>query len=569
MFEIADLWKQMSQGGSRPFVIHRDRSTSYDEMRSLVGRAYATLQAMSLAPGERVGVLLQDEAMASAAFAASLLTGLVPVMLPPDIGAQRLDSIRRTIEPRLIVRDASIFSSDEPTTIEPLPVPRDELAYLLFTSGTTATPSGVEITRGNLCSHIDTLIRLFDFRHETRIFNPTPIAHTDGLIFGSLLTMATGGAVIRPGPLRLPEFAEWIGLMRRHNATHMMTNPTVLSLINRIAERDDYFSFDGFKGVLSGGSQLRRDLWLRFEDRFKTEIWNLYGLTETVTTVLYSGRHPEMGPVGTLGKAIDCEARIAPPVGIELNGTDDTFGELQVRGPHIFRGYWRNPERTASTFAPGNWMRTGDLVGRNDDGSYVFLGRVKTAINSGGTLIRGEEIDECLLRHPAVEESITVGLPDHEFEEIAVSAVVLNRAAEEAELTLHCRTELEALKVPKRIVAMDLIPRGDAGKPNLQAVRQMLEAAMRPAERRVPSAADQIDQQLIELAAAVFGVEQGSLSLSSTPDTVAGWDSFKHVNLVLQAEDQFSVRIPGNMLPTIKSLADIGKLVRNLRETSS
>lgn len=565
MFEIADLWRQVSEGGTRPFMISQFGSTSYAELRSLVARAFTRLHEMNLPKGERVAVLFQDEVKASAVFAASLLNGLVPVMLPFDIGVPRLDGISRSIEPRLIARDDSIFAADEAGTIRPVAVSRDDLAYLLFTSGTTAAPSGVEITRGNLCSHVDTLIRLFDFSPDSRIFNPTPLAHTDGLIFGCILTMATGGTVIRPGPLRLSEFGDWIGLARRHGATHMMTNPTVLSLIDRVADRDDYFSFEGFKGVLSGGSQLRRELWLHFETRFRTEIWNLYGLTETVTTALYSGRHPEMGPVGTLGKAIDCEARIAPPVGVDLALGDPAVGELQLRGPHIFRGYWRNPERTAATFAEGNWMRTGDLVRRGDDGSYMFLGRVKTAINSGGTLIRGEEIDECLLRHPAVAESVTVGLPDDEFEEIAVSAVVLGAAADEAELTRHCRAELEGLKVPKRIVSVAAIPRGDAGKPNLQAVRELLNSEIR---RVVPAgvpADDQIDRQVIELAADVLGVAQESLSLASTPDTVEGWDSFKHVNFVLQAEDQFGVRVPGTMLTSIKSLGDLSALIRTLR----
>lgn len=565
MFEIADLWKQVSEGGSRPFMISPTGISTYADLRVLVARAFATLEGLNLPKGERVAVLCQDETKASAVFAASLLHGLVPVMLPFDIGPPRLEGICRTVEPRLVARDDILLGMAQPGSVRPAVASRDDLAYLLFTSGTTATPSGVEITRGNLCSHIDTLIRLFDFSSTTRIFNPTPLAHTDGLIFGCILTMATGGTVIRPGPLRLSEFEDWIGLARQHGATHMMTNPTVLSLIDRVADRDDYFTFKGFKGVLSGGSQLRRELWLHFEDRFKTEIWNLYGLTETVTTALYSGRHPEMGPVGTLGKAIDCEARIAPPVGVDLTSGDPSVGELQVRGPHIFRGYWRNPERTAATFAEGQWMRTGDLVRHNDDGSYMFLGRVKTAINSGGTLIRGEEIDECLLRHPAVAESVTVGLPDDEFEEIAVSAVVLGGSVDEAELNRHCRAELETLKVPKRIITVEAIPRGDAGKPNLQAVRDLLTAEVRRASRSAAPPDDQIDRQVIELAADILGVTKDSLSLASTPDSVEGWDSFKHVNLVLQAEDQFGVRIPGTMLTAMKSLGDISALIKTLR----
>ena len=564
MIEISDLWRHISEGGNRPFLIDRDRRFTYAQLHALVERALTTIRRKNIPPGERMAVLLEDEAEAAAAFAAALFSGLVPVMLPHDIGQPRLDAICHSIEPALLVRNGDVFSSEDVSPGLLRDVPVNDLAYLLFTSGTTAAPSGVKITRRNLCSHLDTLIRLFGFSEATRIFNPTPVAHTDGLIFGPLLAMATGGAVIRPGPMRIAEFESWISLAQSAGATHMMTNPTVLSLIDRTADRIDYFAFEGFRGILSGGSQLRRALWERFEERFQTQIWNLYGLTETVTTVLYSGRHPEMGPVGTLGCAIDCEARIAPPVGVLLDTVGEDVGELQVRGEHIFCGYWRNPERTAATF-DGDWMRTGDLVRSHGDGSFDFLGRVKAAINSGGTLIRGEEIDECLLRHGSVAESVTVGIPDAEFEEIAVSAVVPKSGVDEAELTQHCRRELETLKVPKRIMIVESIPRGDAGKPNLTAVRDMLTALLRTPSLPVDSAAAGIELQVIDLAALVFGVAPDTLSLSSSPDTVPGWDSFRHVNLILQAEDCFAVRIPGSIAGKIGSLGQLCDIIHDRR----
>lgn len=567
MFEISDLWKQIESGGTRPFMINKGGSVSYGDLRTLVSSAHASMREMNFQPGDRIAILLENEAEASAAFAACLLSALVPIMLPFDIGVPRLESICRTVEPSLIIKDATIFDRVEPASVQPRAVNRDDLAYLLFTSGTTAEPSGVEITHGNLWSHIDTLVRLFGFGSETRIFNPTPLAHTDGLIFGSVLTMATGGTVIRPGPLRVAEFDEWIGMVRRHDANYVMTNPTVLNLIERVAQREDYFTFEGFKGVLSSGSHLQREAWLHFEKRFQTEIWNLYGLTETVTTALYSGRHPEMGPIGSLGKAIDCEARLAPPTESEFSGDDESVGELQLRGSHIFRGYWRNPQRTARTFASGKWMRTGDLVRRNSDGSYDFLGRIKAAINSGGTLIRGEEIDECLLRHPTVAESVTVGLKDDEFEEIAVSAVVLSGLSNEAELMQHCRAELETLKVPKRILVVDSIPRGDAGKPKLMSVKELIKDAMRSNQPTVGLNQGGTEKQIIALAAMIFGVNESSLSRSSSPNNVEGWDSFRHVNLILQCELIFSVRISGKMIGEIVTLGDLIDVIDNLKAT--
>ena len=560
--------KNLSEGGLRPFLISQHGTVTYADMQALVSGACASLRGMKLAAGTRIIVLLEDEARASAAFIAALLEGHVPVMLPFDIGAPRLNAIERVIEPALIVDDADIFagSADLPTEF-PDPGP-GALGYLLFTSGTTAAPSGVEITRDNLCSHLETLIRLYGFDQTTRIFNPTPIAHTDGLIFGPIMAVATGGTMIRPGPMRLSELDEWQGMARLHGATHMMTNPTVLSIVDRACDRTDYFSFAGFQGILCSGSNLRPELWHRFEQRFHTEIWNLYGLTETVTTALYAGRHPDMGPVGTLGKPIDCEARIAEPPSAASAPPQPNVGELQLRGAHIFRGYWKNPQRTQATFAAGGWMRTGDLVRRNDDGSYKFLGRVKAAINSGGTLIRGEEVDECLLHHPSVAEAVTVGLPDEEFEEIAVSAVVLGHPADEADLMRHCRSELEALKVPKRILIVPAIPRGDAGKPNLPAVRDKLTSLLQERPVSSPSTADNIERQLLDLAAVVFGVDSKNLSASASPDTVEGWDSFRHVNLILQSEELFSIRIAGSSVPKIRTLGDLIGLVRELKATT-
>ena len=563
--KISLFGKNLREGGQRPFLIHHHGTVTYADMQLLVSGACAFLRNMGLAAGARIIVLLEDEAQASAAFIAALLEGHVPVMLPFGIGTPRLNAIARVIEPALIIDNADVFagSADLPPELPDLGT--DALGYLLFTSGTTAAPSGVEITRGNLCSHLDTLIRLYGFDHTTRIFNPTPIAHTDGLIFGPLLAVATGGTMIRPGAMRLSELDDWLGMAWRHGATHMMTNPTVLSLIDRACDRTDYFTFAGFRGILCSGSNLRPELWHHFEARFHTEIWNLYGLTETVTSALYAGRHPDMGPVGTLGKPIDCEARIAEPRSPALASRSRNVGELQLRGAHIFRGYWRNRERTDATFAPGGWMRTGDLVRRNEDGSYLFLGRVKTAINSGGTLIRGEEIDECLLRHPAVAEAVTVGLPDEEFEEIAVSAVVLGRTADEAELMHHCRSELEALKVPKRILLVPAIPRGDAGKPNLQSVKELLNGMLRPSPASLQAAPDDVERQLLNLAGMVFGVDPQCLSPASSPDTVEGWDSFRHVSLVLQAEALFGIRVPGELLGKIGTLGELIEVIRNLK----
>jgi long-chain acyl-CoA synthetase len=445
---LRDLWHVLHAESAAPFVITDRRTTTYGDFCLAVEACLVAYREAGLAIGDRVVVLAADEVAAAAAFSAALFAGQVPVVVSADSAPARISAICTAVDAALLVKtgpipaltwkgasiDVSSTAMDGRATIdagEPEGVATldgDALAYPLFTSGTTSSPSGVEITRGNLLSHLATIKRLFGFGRDTRVFNPVPLAHTDGLVLGPLLALATGGSVIRPEPLNVSDVDGWLAGIVRHGAMHMVTKPTVRSLIEHFATRDDCFGQAGFRGILSSASLLRQEHWLRLETRFRTQIWNLYGLTETVTTALYAGRHPEIGVIGSIGVPIDCEARLGDSEGRPLAADALPEGEIQLRGAHIVRGYWKNPERTAQTFTTDGWMRTGDLARRRPDDSFEFLGRLKAAINSGGTLIRGEEVDEALLRHPAVFESTTVGLPDPDFEEIAI-AEAMSRGA--------------------------------------------------------------------------------------------------------------------------------------------
>lgn len=567
MLTVDRLWQNLRPDDDRPFLIGREGVVTHGRFHDLVAAALALLRAREIAAGDRVTIRMDDEAMACACFTAALFHGAVPVMLAADAAPERVGALHRLLEPALTISAETAF----PDAAVPVPAPRHmadgDLAYLIFTSGTTAAPRGVEITRRNLFSHLDTLIRLFGFHAGSRVFNPTPLSHTDGLIFGLMLALATGGAVLRPGPLEIADFDRWIGMLRQHGASHMVTNPTVLSLIERASATDDPFRFDGFRGIISSASHLRPELWQRFEERFGTPIWNLYGLSETVTSALYAGRHPEMGPVGSLGRPVDCAAKVMSLTDPSQEAAAGEAGELLLRGDHIFRGYWKRPDLTAETLTPDGWMRTGDLVKQDGDGAFRFLGRIKSAINSGGTLIRGDEIDECLLRHPAVAEAVTIGLKDADFEEIAVSAVVLSHPVEVAVLFAHCRAGLERLKVPKHILPVAAIPRGASGKPNLAMLRDLLEAE-RARSHPAPADAASPEAALLELAALVFGVAPDSVSLASTPDTVEGWDSFTHINLVLQVENEFGIRVPPAEIAKLGSLGDVAALIARLKATA-
>lgn len=567
------IWTAIRARGEAPFWIAPSGSRSSAAFAARVAAIAGRFDAQGIGAGERIAICHEDDFDAAASFLAALLTGRVPTIVSPGAGDERLGAICRAVEAAGLVSDdrrsasaphteavrlptraaglARLFGRGrDAAELAPANVQPEGLAYLLFTSGTTSDPKGVMITWRNLTSHLATLARVLRVDGASRICNPTPISHTDGLVMGPLLAAVTGAAVIRPGPFLVGDIERWLEDVARNRPTHVVTNPTTIALIERYARRDDYFP----KALLvSSASHLRGELWEKVERRFEVEVVNLYGLTETVTTALYAGRLPEMGPVASLGVPIDCEARLGDENGDPVAPVPGAEGEIQLRGAHIFAGYWRSPARDAETFTADGWMRTGDLARHRADGAYDFLGRRKAAINCGGTLIRGEEIDECMLRHPKVVESVTVALPDPDFEEVPVTAVVARAAVDEAELSAHAQRGLEPLRVPKRIVRLDAIPRGESGKPKLEALRDLLS---RQLDEPTPQAEDLL-HRVTSVAARVFRVAASDLRPESGPDTVKSWDSFSHLNLIVEVERQFGIRLPARRVATIRTIRDL------------
>lgn len=560
-FTLASLWERLCARPGHCFLSAPDRDVSYGELETMVRAELARFDDRALQPGSRVLILIEDERQAIATFIAAILDGMTAVMLAPGTPEQRVAAITGAVEPGLVCR-AGPPASERATRLPRLPSSPDAPAYILFTSGTTQSPSGVTITRDNLLANLATLSRLFGCDQHIRIFNDMVLAHADGMIQGPLLALANGATVIRAGGFSIHGMEPWLDRIGETRATHVVTVPTVWALIDRYAARDDYFSGPECRYLMSVAAKLDTSLWRRIETRFERPLYNEYGLTETVASALYAGPHPEMGPLGTIGKPVDCEARIDDGGGREAETGQP--GELQLRGRNVFAGYWKNPVRTAESFAPGGWLRTGDLAVKREDGAYEILGRMKTIVMMAGFLIRPEEIDEAMTAHPSVSQAVTVGLPHEEFGEIPVTAVVLDAPAEEAALAAHARQRLEPLKVPKRIVALTAIPRGLSGKPNLGELRLMLEQAL-AGDQRPPAAEDDLSRAVLALAAQVFRADPSALSLASGPGSVPGWDSFSHVTLMFSAGSSFGVDFDMTTHTRMSSLGDLVEAIAEAR----
>lgn len=569
---VHEMIETIFQAGSRPYRIGAKETQSYRDLASRISACLAQFDAAGLVAGDRVLIVTDDEPAAVAAVLAALTDGKVPSVISVKSSLARQQRLAAHFEPKLILADRPEALSANaqivlPAEIAPAQrgifrrtaelrrpegsVAPSDLAYVLFTSGSTSAPKGVAISHGALEAQLSELLSLFAYGPEARVFNGLMLSHADGLIQGPILAAACGGSWLRPPAFVASEMEAWLNLVTALGATHFISVPTIYAMIDRLAVHDDYFDNPDLGLLQSVGAKLPQALKARIEARFCKPIANHYGLTETVVTALYQVPGTVCTGIGDVGRGLAAEARLTEG---EERAADE--GELWLRGPQLFDGYWRAPDLTAEVLHDG-WLRTGDQARREADGSISILGRVKTAINTGGLLVLPEEVDEALVSHPAVAEAASLGLSDEIFGEIAVSAVVLSEPVDEASLTAHCRDRLEPLKVPKHIVVVDAIPRGDVGKAQLDPLRALVTERL----ARDEGEADKEDRlaSVIALAARVFRLPPGTLTADSAPETVSAWDSFTHMSLVMEAERAFACRLDTAAVARIRSLGDLAR----------
>jgi acyl-CoA synthetase (AMP-forming)/AMP-acid ligase II len=216
---------------------------------------------------------------------------------------------------------------------------------------------------------------------------------------------------------------------------------------------------------------------LAFQQKFGIGVIETMGLTETVAPAFSNPYEPERRKVGSVGRPSGCEAKVVDEKGIER--PDGEPGEVVIRGPQVTPGYYKNPAATAGAFFPGGWFRSGDVGLRDADGFFFITGRIKELIIKGGENIAPREIDEVLLRHPAVLDAAAVGVPDKHYGQ-EVAACVIRRKGHDCtaeELREFCAGHLGRFKAPKSIHFVDELPRGPSGKVQRLKLVDLLQAA--------------------------------------------------------------------------------------------
>jgi malonyl-CoA/methylmalonyl-CoA synthetase len=342
----------------------------------------------------------------------------------------------------------------------------DDLAAILYTSGTTGRSKGAMLTHENLWSNAATLCDYWRFTRDDVLLHALPIFHTHGLFTSSNTVMAGAGAMIFLPRFDADEVVGWLP-----GATSMMGVPTFYT---RLLDHPRFTRqlVEHMRLFTSGSAPLLAETHHAFEQRTGHRILERYGMTETNmnTSNPYDGERR----AGTVGFPLPgVELRIADPDTGKALERDET-GMIEVKGPNVFKGYWRNPEKTAEEFRADGFFVTGDLGLIDADGYVTIVGRSKDLIISGGFNVYPKEVEEAIDALEGVEESAVIGVPHPDFGEGVIAAVVPakgSRVSEEA-VVAGLKEGLARFKQPKRVFVVDALPRNAMGKVQKKALRE-------------------------------------------------------------------------------------------------
>jgi acyl-CoA synthetase (AMP-forming)/AMP-acid ligase II len=337
----------------------------------------------------------------------------------------------------------------------------DDVHRLMYTSGTTGRPKGVMITHANLAWKNFAHLVEFGFTRTDLGLACGPLYHVGALDLTTTTLIAAGATTIIH---RTFDAAAVVDEIERSRVTTVWLAPAMVNAIMALpdVERRDLSSV---RVIINGGEKMPVPLIERLQRTFPAAWFaDAYGLTETVSGDTFLDRESIVTKLGSVGR---------PCLFLELDLWDDAGrslpagepGEIVVRGPKVFAGYWRDPEASDAAFA-GGWFHTGDIGVRDGDGYLYIVDRLKDMIVSGGENIAGSEVERVLYEHAAVLEAAVVGRPDDRWGEVPVAFVALRpeQPATADELIEHCREQLARFKVPKDVVFVDALPRNPSGK---------------------------------------------------------------------------------------------------------
>lgn len=340
----------------------------------------------------------------------------------------------------------------------------NEAALLMYTSGTTGTPKGVLLTHSNLLHAARSMASWHSLTQADTVLSSLPIYHINGQVISTITPFVSGGSVVAPHAFSV---SSWWNLAIQYQCTWINMVPTIIAyLINAAKSGGSLPSQEQLKLIRFGRSAsapLPPEHHREFEGLFGITVIEGMGMTESASMV-FCNPHDERRRYGSPGLPCGVDAKIVDADGMLLGS--NVVGEICLRGNNVLNAYYKAEAETAKAFDSEGWLRTGDLGLRDDDGFYFITGRLKELIIKGGENIAPREIDEAVLKHPAVLDAAAVGIPDANYGQEIMVCIVLKPGAtcSEAEMRNFCIQELGKFRTPKSILFMEDLPRGPSGK---------------------------------------------------------------------------------------------------------
>jgi long-chain acyl-CoA synthetase len=462
-----------------------DLVLTYAQLHEAARRTSTLLASLGVEPGDRVGIMMPNVPAFPIAFYGALGAGAVTVPMNPllksrEVGYYLGDSGAKVVlawhtaaaEAAKGAADAgaqaiAVETADMADLLDgsaPAEAPSgrhdDDDAVILYTSGTTGTPKGAELTHAGLVRNAELTARtLLKNSPDDVLMGCLPLFHVFGLTCGLNASIAAAGTLTL-----LPRFdaAKALEIINRDSVTIFEGVPTMYAALLHHPEADPAQTAT-LRVCVSGGASLPVEILRGFEEKFGCAILEGYGLSETSPVASFN--HPDkVRKPGSIGTPIEgVQMRLIDDEGNDVSGGE--IGEIAIRGHNVMKGYWGKPEATAEAIRDG-WFRTGDMARVDEDGYYYIVDRKKDLIIRGGYNVYPREIEEVLHEHPAVAEVAVIGMPHASLGEEVGAAVALKPGATATpeELRAFIRDKVAAYKYPRRVWLVDALPKGPTGK---------------------------------------------------------------------------------------------------------
>jgi carnitine-CoA ligase len=447
---------------NRIWLRHEDAELTYAQAHERIGGAATALAERGVGRGDRVVSTARNTPEYLLAWIATMYLGAIHVAVNPASSEAELAGLIDQVEPAVTLGDDDVgalfarpVAPDGPGPAEP-----DDPAVLIPTSGTTGRSKLVTQTQRAYAMAGEGFAHWMELTEQDRLMTSLPLFHINAPAYSVLGSVAARGGLVLLPRFSASRFIDWA---RRYGATEFNAIGAMLEILMRQPERDD--DTDNPLRLCYTGPSPARERQLEIEERFGLRIVCGYALSESPYGMIWPRGTRPYGTLGAprqhpvLGHVND--ARVVRD-GEEVATGD--VGELQLRNPTVMKGYWGMPEESERVLLPDGWLRTGDLVTENEDGTYTYVGREKEIIRRRGENLAPAEVEEALMSHPDVVEAAVVGVPSELGEEEVKAFVVLDGDADLAAVREHAAQRLTRFKVPRYVEAVDELPHTPTGR---------------------------------------------------------------------------------------------------------